>query len=39
MPTSPTTAEVVKANEKSEDFHVDTTDLASRFKFLLKYEK
>ncbi|RXG59988.1 LIM domain and actin-binding protein 1 [Armadillidium vulgare] len=31
--------EVVKADEKQEDFSVDTTDLASRFRFFLNYEK
>lgn len=31
--------EVVKADEKQEDYSVDTTDLASRFRFFLNYEK
>ncbi|XP_076066324.1 uncharacterized protein LOC143039888 [Oratosquilla oratoria] len=31
-------AEVIKANEEVDDFHVETSDLASRFKFFATYE-
>lgn len=36
---APENVEVVKSGEKDDDFQVDTSDLANRFRFFLDYEK